>query len=91
MRLNGLLVAQTVLHWALNFLREVYCIFLCMCCASCIQFLFQPTMHNMQVFYFNNIYSIIAFTCFDTLVSSSGSSKVVLRLSYVVSVALKFH
>jgi len=42
------------------------------------QFLFQPTMQNIY-FYFNNTYNITIPTCFDTFLSSSGSSKVIHR------------
>ena len=65
-------------------------LFLCMYCAACIQFLFQPTTHNI-FFYLNNTYIIISPTCFDTLASSAGRSEVVLRLSCVVSILLNFH
>jgi len=33
----------------------------------------------IYIFYFNNIYIVVTSTCFDTFVSSSGSSKVVHR------------
>ena len=35
---------------------------------------------------FSNVYIIITATCFDTVVSASGSSKVVLRQTYVFSI-----
>jgi len=44
----------------------------------------QQTMHN-------NIHIIMTPKCFNTFVPSSGSSKVVVHSSYVVSVLLKFH
>jgi len=43
----------------------------------------QPTMHN--------IYIIMSPKCFSTFVPYSGSSKVVVRSSSVVSILLKFH
>jgi len=61
-----------------------YYTFLCMYRAFRILFLFQPTMHNIYIFYFNNIYIIITPKCFVTFVPLSGSSKVVLCWSYDV-------
>lgn len=43
------------------------------------QFLFQQCNIYIYIFYFNNNYSIITPICFDTFVSSSGSSKVIHR------------
>jgi len=49
----------------------------------CIMHLLYSFYFNQQctiyIFYFNNIYTITTPTCFDTFVTSSGSSKVVLR------------
>jgi hypothetical protein len=42
-------------------------------------FYFNQQCTKYIFFYFNNIYIIIIPTCFDTFVSSSGSSKVVRR------------
>ena len=49
----------------------------------CILFVVFISTNNAQYNFFNNIYIIITPTCFDTSVSSSGSSKVVLHyISY---------
>jgi len=44
-----------------------------------IVFISTNSALNIYFFYFSNIYIIITPTCFDTVVSSTGSSKVVRR------------
>jgi len=52
---------------------------------------FYFNQNAQYIFYLNNIYIIITPTCFDTFLSTAGTSEVVLRRSHVVSISLKFN
>ena len=51
-------------------MKNIFCTYR----ASFIYFLFAPTMYNIYVYYFKNIYIIITGTCFDIRVFVSSST-----------------